>query len=949
MRPPGRALLLEREDALARVDRVVDGAVAGHGGAVVVEGPAGIGKTAVLQAARTAAEARAIRVLRARGALLEREHAFGVVGQLLEPTLAALPDAARADVLAGPAGLAAGALGLAGSDAPPADGAPPPASFTVLHGLYWLCANLAARGPLVVAVDDLQWADVPSVRFLLFLLARVEELPVAITATVRTGERGPAAEMVATVATDPAATAVRLAPLSRDAVAALLERRLGAAPDPAFAAACHELTRGTPFFVGELVTGLADQGIAPTGAEVGRLDGLSAGAIGRWMLVRLDRLGPDALALARALAVLESADPAEAAALADLEPAAAAAATDALVTAGIVDDARPLAFTHPIVRAAIFGELAAGDRDRAHRRAAELLAGGDGSLDRVAEHLLATEPTGDADVAERLAAAADAALHRGAPEPAIVLLRRALAEPPAPRRRARLLLDLGFAEESVGDGAWREHLEAALAAAGDDEERVEIGLYLSYAYGRSQEIVQAVSAADRTLAALEGGDASDLGRQALEATAVGIALLDPRTAGPMRPRMERLRRAAAAGGPMPKDVPAVAAYIAALAGAPTTEFTPLALAALAEGPGALPARTESPWFSFASIVLTYAGEHALVQQLFDHAVGQAQATGNGAVYCAAISFRALVALRRGDLLACEADARAGLTSTDLPLPDLYRAICTGNLVTALAWQGRLDEAEAELRRVTDLVDQRVIGVTEVLAGRAHLRVAQGRPDAAIADLERMGEIFEAVGNACRGQQPWGVWLARARLAAGDAHGARELAEAEVVACRRFGAPRELGLALHAAGAATGGDAGLALLQEAVGVLARADAAVAHADALVELGAALRRANRRSEARDPLTEGLALAQAARAAQIAERAEVELGATGARPRRAVLTGVEALTASERRVAGLAAEGATNREIAQALFVTARTVEGHLTQVFRKLELSSRDELPGVLAAG
>jgi ATP/maltotriose-dependent transcriptional regulator MalT len=411
--------------------------------------------------------------------------------------------------------------------------------------------------------------------------------------------------------------------------------------------------------------------------------------------------------------------------------------------------------------------------------------------------------------------------------------------------------------------------------------------------------------------------------------------------------MERLRAAAVAGGPMPKDVPAVAAYIAALAGAPVSEFAPLALTALAEGPGALPARTESPWFSFASIVLTYAGQHALVHALFDHAVGQAQATGNGAVYCAAISFRALVALRRGDLLACEADARAGLESTDLPLPDLYRAICTGNLVTALAWQGRLDEGEAELDRVADLVDQRVVGITEVLAGRAHLRVAQGRPDEAIADLERMGEIFDAVGNACRGQQPWGVWLARARLAAGDVAGARELAVAEVASCRHFGAPRELGLALHTAGVALGGDEGLALLREAVDVLAGADAAVAHADALVDLGAALRRANHRAEAREPLAEGLRLAQGARAALIAARAEVELRATGARPRRAMLIGVEALTASERRVAGLAAQGATNREIAQALFVTARTVEGHLTQVFRKLDLSSREELPAVLA--
>ena len=531
------------------------------------------------------------------------------------------------------------------------------------------------------------------------------------------------------------------------------------------------------------------------------------------MLVRLARLGPDAAALARALAVLERAEPPEAAALAELDPDAAAAAADALVTAGIVEDARPLAFTHPIVRAAIYNEIAGADRDRAHHRAAAVLERREAPQERIAEHLLATEPAGDESVAERLAAAGDAALRRGAPDPAIVLLRRALAEPPAAPRRARLLLDLGFAEESVGDPAWREHLEEALEVAVDDETRVEIGLYLSYAYGRSQEVELSVAVVDRTLAALGPGPETDLGRQALEATGIGIAMLDPRTAGRMRARMAGVRRAADAGGPMPKDVPAVAAYGAALDGAPVTEVVRFALAALAEGPGALPARTESPWFSFASISLTWAGHHALVADLFDHAVGHAQATGNGAVYCAAISFRALVALRRGDLLSAEADARAGLSSTDLPLPDLYRAICTGTLVTALAWQGRLDEAEAELRRADDLVGQRVVGVTEVLAARAHLRMAQGRPEAAIADLERIGEIFAAVDNRCRGQQPWAVWLARARLAAGDAAGARALATAEVAACRAIGAPRELGLALQAAGAATGGEEGLALLRE----------------------------------------------------------------------------------------------------------------------------------------
>jgi DNA-binding CsgD family transcriptional regulator len=125
--------------------------------------------------------------------------------------------------------------------------------------------------------------------------------------------------------------------------------------------------------------------------------------------------------------------------------------------------------------------------------------------------------------------------------------------------------------------------------------------------------------------------------------------------------------------------------------------------------------------------------------------------------------------------------------------------------------------------------------------------------------------------------------------------------------------------------------------------------VEYARAQTDLGALVRRSNRRREARELLREALDLAHRARAKPLELRAETELRATGARPRRVVLTGLDSLTASERRVAELAGREMTNREIAQELFVTARTVEGHLTSVFRKLDVSSRDELPAVLAAG
>jgi DNA-binding CsgD family transcriptional regulator len=187
----------------------------------------------------------------------------------------------------------------------------------------------------------------------------------------------------------------------------------------------------------------------------------------------------------------------------------------------------------------------------------------------------------------------------------------------------------------------------------------------------------------------------------------------------------------------------------------------------------------------------------------------------------------------------------------------------------------------------------------------------------------------------------------AYLALGDAEAAERLSQEELALAEAFGAPRALGVARRAVGLAAGGERGELLLREAVAAFERAEAGLERARALADLGALLRRGNRRAEARELLREALDASYRLGAVPLADYAETELRATGARPRRIVLTGLDSLTASERRVAELASQDLTNREIAQSLFITSRTVEGHLTSVFRKLQLTSRDELPLALA--
>jgi DNA-binding CsgD family transcriptional regulator len=225
--------------------------------------------------------------------------------------------------------------------------------------------------------------------------------------------------------------------------------------------------------------------------------------------------------------------------------------------------------------------------------------------------------------------------------------------------------------------------------------------------------------------------------------------------------------------------------------------------------------------------------------------------------------------------------------------------------------------------------------------RGRLRLEQGRATEGLSDFVAVGELLTSARIESPGYLPWRSEATHAHLALGNHEEAVRLAEAELEAARYFGAPRALGVAARAAGLAAGGDRGVALLEEAIDAFDHGGAVLERGRALADLGALLRRRNQRVAAR-----ALDIAHRVNAGPLATYADTELRATGARPRRVLLTGLESLTASERRIADLAGTGLTNREIAQMLFITARTVEGHLTNVFRKLRLDSRTDLGAAL---
>jgi DNA-binding CsgD family transcriptional regulator len=945
--------LLERSEELARIDSALAEARAGHGTFLVIEGPAGIGKTALLAAARTAAADEGIRVLRSRGAELERDFAFGVVRQLFEPPLADASELERGELLQGGAGVAAALLGLPGAptaDGPPTSGADP--SFAILHGLYWLCANLAAAGPLCVVVDDAHWADAPSLRYLAFLLTRLEELNVALVVATRPREAGTDAELLATVTTDPRAEVVRLHPLTRAAVAELVESTLAGVPDPLFVDACLGATRGLPFLLHELVEALSEGRIAPTAESAGHVERIGARTVGRSIRLRLRRLPEHAGQLARAVAVLEQSDLLQARRLAGLEEVEAADAAELLTKAGILESGRPLTFIHPIVRSGIYSELTSTERAKGHRRAAQLLADQPGANERVAKHLLISEPAADGWVVERLLEAARAAERNGAPESAAVFLRRVIAEPPRPEDQSGLLLELGMAEASAGLAAWAEHLQRAVDAAPNVVAAAEAAMVLGLSLSRAQRPAEAVEALDRAASALDSRH-TELALL-LEAVAVVAGMNDRATARSMALRREALRDRAASDQAAPAELLAVASFISILGNEPAEVGAGFATRALLADESTPPGSDGMRWFSSATfgratLSLVWAERYAQVRPLLDAAIAQARVTGDGGRLAYGLANRGWLSFRRGDLSAAELDARTALAATELPAPPLYRALNGGVLVKALVDQGELDAAEKALASLASEADSGFVAAGLLRLARGRLRVEQGRVAEGLEDFLSVGAVLTRALVTSPSYLPWRSEAARAHLALGDREAAGRLAVEELELARAFGAPRALGVAKRAAGVVAGGERGEVLLREAIDAFERGDAGLERARALADLGAMFRRRNRRTEARELLREALDDAHRAGARRVAEHAETELRATGARPRRVVLTGLDSLTPTERRIAELATQGLTNREIAQTLFVTTRTVEGHLTSIFRKLQLDSRTELAAALAGG
>jgi DNA-binding CsgD family transcriptional regulator len=938
------SLLLERDGQVAALRALTAAARSGGGRFVVIEGTAGIGKTRLLAEARAIAGSAGMRVLAARGGELEGEFAYGIVRQLFEPLLAVVSPDLRAELLSGPAALIASLLGAsqpAGSRDAAAEG-----PFAIVHGLYWLAANVALQRPTLLAIDDLHWADTPSLRWLLYLTRRLEGVPLLVVAGTRPPEgEGQDPILVAELIADPEAAAIRPEPLGRASIAVLARELHGLEPDEAFCAALQTATGGNPLFVGAVLDAVAREGTSPTAEHAAGLLEIGAQGVSRAVGLRLARLRPEALALLRAASVLgDGVELRHAAALAGVAAGELGPAAAALVRLDLLRREDPLEFFHPVVRRAVYETLDVVERGAAHRSAAELLLEAGALPESAAVHLLRVAPQADPFVVSTLRQAAERSLFRGAADAAVGYLTRALEEQLDPAARAEVLVELGLAERRTNGPAAADHLRAGLGLLADPTRRGEVALELGRALWFTDRIVDALAVFERALGEVDRERDPDL-YELLLAELIGSAWWGPRTYPIAEAAIGELDLDALHGGLGSEILLATIAHYEFRQGLHRELTVELARRSLASGN----LMASSPIaFLHAVVTLFRSGVLDEVVPAFNQAIAQARRRGEIFNVAFLLVWRGACQTDRGDLRAAVADLREAIELSVAHGGLLHWSYNIGYLAEALLEQGEADEATRVIDRggFPEQLPLDQVHLVWFRLHRARLRIETGSPERGVEELLQVGETVRLLPFDNPGAVPWRSWAAEGLRLLDRNDEARVLASEELALTRRWGDPHAIGASLRVLGLVEGGKAGIDLLQEAVETLAGSEARLKYARALVDLGAALRRENRRTEARERLREGVDLALRSGAFGLAGRANDEIAATGARPRKVLQTGLDALTTSERRVGQLAAEGMSNKEIAQTLFVTIKTVEVHLSHAYRKLEISSRAQLQNAL---
>lgn len=922
--------LVDREPEIALLRGCLEDALSGKAGLALITGPAGIGKSRLLREVRRLAAGTGATVLTARGSQLEKAFGFGAVRQLFEPVLA---DAATR------ASLLTGSAECAGVVFDAVDGAAQQRNeglFGVLHGLYWLTVNLAATAPVVITVDDLQWCDTGSLRYLAYLLRRVEGIPVLVAATLRSGEQHEDEELLNELAADPATTLVMPGPLSRAGVEELVHERLGDAAE-GFVTACHHTTSGNPLLLRQLLRALEAERVRPDAAHADTVRAIGSRAVSSLVLMRFARMPAENRTVAQAIAVLgDGASLPVVASMTGLSESVTAAAIAALARAEVLRAERPLGFVHPLVEDAAYNDLSPGERELAHDRAARVLAAIGASPEKIAAHLLLVPPRGDLGVVRVLRDAAERALERGAVESAAGYLDRCVAEPPAEDDLPRVLMGLGRIETLINGDSALEHLAQAYRTLCDPVAKAETAIMLARTLVFGGERGRATTVARAALDELPS-DLVDHRQGLLALERIGGYMHD------LDPSLYRLHERPDVTG-QGTGARALAATLAweDLITSDNRERA-LDLARFAVADGSLRQVDAGLLWVVAGMVMEMGGEDTMAY--WQDALADGYRRGALFAVLSAHLWMGWTQWWRGDLREALQSLANCAEQNQLWGSNIGSSYVDGFSIPILVERGEIDEAR---RRLEEGRSSERFGEGVRLFGEAEaaLLLAEGRPAEALTSLDSVADHVRLVDNP--------IWRShrsqRARILAalGQHDEAVALVEEELSAARRWGTSELVGRTLRVLGELGTPDR-VDALREAVDLLSPRPQLLELAKAQAALGEALLDRpgpGDRAEAVTALESALELAALCGAEPVRERVARLLGGAGVDVPQE-LPARSSLTTTERRIAGLAVDGTSEREIAEGLFITPRMVQTTIESVSRKLGATTLSDLRSALA--
>ncbi|GGX28067.1 helix-turn-helix transcriptional regulator [Streptomyces noursei] len=931
--------LVGRDDELRTLARHAAAARDGRAGLVLLHGPAGMGKTSLLRSFTASDVCRGMTVLYGTCGETVAGAGYGGVRELLGGLGLSGGDARRSPLLEG---LAARALPALTADPAGPDAAT--GAYPVLHGLYWLAARLMAQRPLVLVLDDVHWCDERSLAWIDFLLRRAEDLPLLVVLAWRSEAEPVAPAVLADIAAQRRPTVLGLHPLGPDNIGEMVRRVFRTTAAPSFVSRVAAVSGGNPLALARLLDELRAEGVRPDAAGERRAAEVGSHVLARSVRCLLERRPPWVRGVARAIAVLGPECTELLAALAGVPAATVDEALLVLRRAGILA-ADVVDFVHDVVRSAVLDDVAPPTLAELRTNAALLLSDAGRPSEELAGQLMLLPVLDQPWMAAVLRDAAAQAESRGAPEAGVRCLYRVLEVEPD---NVAVRIQMARALAEINPPEAMRLLKEALSLAGDVRTRAQVAVQYGFTCLAVQESPSGVRMLEDALAKLtaelgpEPGPVDRELRTLVESVLLIVGADEKVTIGAVRDRAARLTMP-------PGDTPAQRQMLAM-----TTVLTAMdgrdAGSAVDQARRALraPGVELEPWSLLsASFALSLADEVADAQYALDLMLQYGQDNAAVWTYVLALSTRALLHHGVGAFPEALADAQTAVEILGEERWADSAVLPRVALATALVDRGEPERAEHVLDGITrPRLERFVIEYHWYLQARAYARWVRGDFQGALDLLLACGRSLEESRFSNPAFVPW--WADGAVLLATlDRHDqARELAAYGSELAERWGTARGLGLAFMAQGVAAPGRAGIDHLTEAVSLLADSPARAMEARAELLLGHAHLKRDDLRAAREHLRAAADLAQRCGAVKLGVDARKLLVTAGGRVRRMTASPLDMLTGMERTVADLAVTGASNRAIAEALFVTVRTIETHLTSVYRKLGVGGRAELSAVL---